>query len=161
MKEPKEIKVEYTDFMPEIIPVTTDNVQDYFMYWKSIEKLKVWKEVKWSSWGNYYIWAVTYAPADWTWSKSITWVGFKPTRIRVHAVCSWAWWWSDMYTDGTTTVCHIQWAWYNSFSSHAFYAWDWVNAAFANFTSLDADWFTINIITYTGQTAIIRYECFW
>jgi len=32
MKEPKEIKVEYTDFMPEIIPVTTDNVQDYFMY---------------------------------------------------------------------------------------------------------------------------------
>lgn len=39
-KSPKEIKVEYEEYTPEVIPVNSSNYQDEFLYGKSVEKLR-------------------------------------------------------------------------------------------------------------------------
>lgn len=42
----KEDKIEYIEFVPDIIPVSTNNYQDEFLYGKSIEALDYNKQLK-------------------------------------------------------------------------------------------------------------------
>ena len=82
-KEPKVVKDEYVEHMPEIIPTTVDNVQNEFLYGKSIERLDYNTALRNKpSSGSPYANSVSYTT---TGVKTVTGVGFMPSIIKIKA----------------------------------------------------------------------------
>ena len=158
-KDPKETKPIYTEHTPEIIPVDTHNYQDEFLYGKSIEKINT-NQINWA-----IIWAKFWSSSvNSTWNHSITWVWFKPSRIKITAnklgnnwVSTWysEWVWTDfvMYWYNITTTAVLGWLIVDVTDN------TWTPQWQATLSSFDSDWFTLNWTIATGTINFI-YECY-
>jgi hypothetical protein len=130
--------------------------------WETKEQLELWKEVRGSSWWQYYPWSSSRTAVQWTWTQAITGVWFQPKMITIQAVYAATWWQISFWHASTTAndycVYMSTWsAWATSYNpARIIDVW----SARAEFTSMDTDWFTINWTSATVDCNFI-FQCFW
>lgn len=146
----KEIKIDTLDQDSNIIPISTWNYQDSFLYWKSIEAIDYNVGIK-----NKPKAKIGYFTITTTWSKSITWVGFKPSLVQFFYTDQAGWSGAGSMTELWQFAHDYMWSG-SSDQTHCIYlrdAW-WTTVCYCTYTSMDADWFTINVATWTWTSRI-------
>lgn len=135
-------------------------------YWERQDKLVPWLHYPYpNEWGNYFAWNTSYAS---TWVKTISWVGFTPTLIKITAHVAWTdSWQSDWYYYGGNVHCRYFYStggaiavgsvWYSSYCQTQF---SWGNASITTTITPTTDGFTINVANVWGWTLALFYECF-
>ena len=138
---------------------------DVFTPWETKEQLELWKEVKGSAgWFKVKCWQTTIST---TGTLSITWVGFKPKFIRFQAV-DWNRTWSNCDIDSFSWIHNwlrmwkIAWAIQFDTTTRAaeLYRDSGGTYVTVEFSSFDADWFTINSLT-CDWVQNLQWTCFW
>lgn len=106
-----------------------------------------------------------------TWSLSITWIWFTPKIIYLYA--SQAVWWNEFWSywsngiDINNSKCLFWWSIWWSYVTRLYFGNDIIlvrndsSLTIWLLTSLDNDWFTLNITSYYGSTTYVKAECFW
>ena len=155
-KEPKILKEEYVEYIPDIIPVNVDNYQDEFLYGKSIEPLDYNTQIRNKPTASSGITTkIGYFTVTATGSKVITGVWFTPSLVQFFYTDQ-AWWsWAGSMTT-TSQFAHDYMGSWSSDQTHCIYlrdAWS-TTVCYCTYTSMDADWFTINVATGTGTTRV-------
>lgn len=147
----KEYNGEYKLYIPKVDNVTTDNYQDSFLYWKSIEKLKQ-KQIEGNLWLRTKIWHFTITA---TGSKVITGVWFTPKTVQFFYTDQTGWSGAG-WMDWTTQFWHDYMGSGSSSQTECIYLRDagWTAICRATYTSFDSDWFTINVTTNTWTNKV-------
>ena len=155
---------EQTEWKPEKI-ISWEDIKDFEVpYW-----LKQWKLIPWihytesSQESNIYVWNVTYTT---TWVKTISWIWFTPTMIKIHGgINGGNTWYSDWYYFSSTIYC--QYVYFNvgvgtvwNTTSYSSYVQIWGNASSSTTITPTSDWFTINVNDVSAGTLQISYECY-
>jgi len=147
------------DKLPEITNPVQEDTEVYYtdMYkaWETKEQLRIWQEVAWSAWWwSFYVWNTTITA---TWSKAVTWVWFQPGLVTF-AVADWSWSASFTWVGAMTTTTQNALNNTNSGTSTAdcIYYHNPVKTR-AQYTSMDSDWFTINVSVHTSWTTLVNF----
>jgi hypothetical protein len=151
-------EVRWTEKIETIYPETIDipnyqygNNQNTLDYNISIRNKPI-------SWSNYKIWTWTFTT---TWSLSITWLWFKPKLVEIFCnnsaswFCQWKWDWTSQFVSYFDTNN----AWFST-NYIIWYRNAWSTVAQWTLTTLDNDWFTLNI-SYLLTTTTYSYICYW
>ena len=164
-KKPKEIWIESLPMEDDIMTVSTGNYQEKYLYGKSIEAIDYNTGVKnkpttvWSP----KPWHTSYSS---TWVKTISWIWFTPTMIKIHGgINGGNTWYSDWYYFSSTIYC--QYVYFNvgvgtvwNTTSYSSYVQRWGNASSSTTITPTSDWFTINVNDVSAGTLQISYECY-
>lgn len=140
-----------TEYKPEVLDWTENTYWKDFNYWWTIQQLRPWIEVEWSSETLIYVWELI---VTWSWNISVTWVGFKPKAVRFDVSNPF---WQVSGTWMMTTISQYSFdfsVWFDSTRCIRILWYD------ASYVSMDADWFTINgTVTWTDPK--IYFTAFW
>jgi len=114
-----------------------------------------------TGWAKYFFWNSSRTSAQGTGAQAITWVGFTPTLVKIHAVRS-ASNWSGYLSLGTATWPSNEFVVYVSpggttdyANNRIIYTANWR----AELHSIDTDGFTLNWTTMT-ENVTFSYECY-
>lgn len=155
-------QLELQPFVPENIVTWIINYDT--VPWRSInDKLNPQESIKnWSGSWNIHQWI--YTIRSW-WVHSITWVWFKPKKIRIFATASWMcnseyndWYFQCVYDyiawSRWASWWRPWWIWYRIYVRTS-----WWSTQVTNITPT-SDWFDIDVTAYTWNV-FFTYICEW
>jgi len=135
--------------------ILEESISDYwkdYNYWKTKEKLVIWREVKWNSWIEVKTWYSSII----AWNTNIV-VWFKPKAIQV-VVHSWnkcAWGYADDIWWTIWQRCIYSDSWSFSNQSSRLFRFSWTEVW--SLASFNADWFSV----WSDVGAIMIWTAFW
>jgi len=155
------------EYKPEVLDWTDNNYWKDFNYWWTIQQLRPWIEVEEST--TFYI-NHSSRWTWWTWLQTITWVWFKPSKIKIRAFLTTTPWASSDWhaTESWEKFCR-QTRYQPSQYSFAVdtsniislynNTWWWTTEAYATISSYDENWFTLNW-SAVWATVLFWFECY-
>lgn len=160
----KEIKIETIDNQskPDIEYITPEYLETpNYEYWFNQQPLDYEKALrnKPTSWLRVKLGATTITS---TWTLAITWIWFRPKLVNIISNRS-ANWISIGNSDWVSQFVDYIDDWWGAWTSNSLiinHRDAWSTKCQASLTSLNADWFTLDV-TFLSVNTDIKYICYW